>query len=77
MNLVEKFGVDGFLEGSWVLPPEAVETLRAHVDLTPKGRLVDAWPVASDVAVIVQAWVDDPVDVRSGAWFVSSVQAAA
>ncbi|MET7375473.1 hypothetical protein [Micromonospora arida] len=77
MNLVEKFDADGFLESSWVLPPDAVEPLRAHVDVTPHGWVVDVWPVTSDVAAIVQRWVDEPIDVRSGAWFVSSAQAGA
>ncbi|MGW3889922.1 hypothetical protein ACWD69_14640 [Micromonospora chokoriensis] len=76
VNLVEKFGADGFLENSWVLPPAVVEPLRAHVDVTPQGWVVDAWPMTSDVAVIVQPWVDEPVDVGSDAWFVSSVQSA-
>ncbi|SCF25682.1 hypothetical protein [Micromonospora chokoriensis] len=76
VNLVEKFGADGSLESSWVLPPDAVEPLRAHVDVTPQGWFVDVWPVTSDIAVIVQPWVAEPVEAESGAWFIGSVHTA-
>lgn len=76
VNLVEKFGADGFLERSWGLSPDAVEPLRAHVNITLDGWIVDVWPMTPDVAVIVQPWIDEPIDVESGAWFVSSAQAA-
>ncbi|MCZ7375605.1 hypothetical protein [Micromonospora sp. WMMC250] len=72
MNVVEEFGADNSLEGSWVMPSDVVEPLRAHVDVTPQGWVVDTWPVTSDVAAIVQPWVDKPIDVRSGAWFIGS-----
>jgi hypothetical protein len=77
VNLVEKFGVDGLLECSWDLPPDVVGPLRAHVNVTPEGWIVDVWPMTSDVAAIVQPWIDEPIDVRSGVWFVSSGQVAA
>ncbi|WFE49149.1 hypothetical protein O7617_01920 [Micromonospora sp. WMMD1155] len=74
VNVVEEFGAHNSLESSWVLPPDVVEPLRAHVDVTPQGWVVDVWPVTSDVAAIVQPWVDKPIDVGSGGWFVSSVR---
>lgn len=72
--LVEKFGSDGFLENSWVLPPDDVKPLSAHVNLTPEGWIVDVWPATTDVAAVLQPWIDEPIDVRPGAWFVSSAQ---
>jgi hypothetical protein len=67
VNLVEKFGADGFLERSWDLPPDVVEPLRAHVNVTLEGWIVDVWPMTRDVAVIVQPCIDEPIDVESGA----------
>ncbi|QSB14604.1 hypothetical protein JQS43_24565 [Natronosporangium hydrolyticum] len=75
--LVEKFGSDGFLERSWDLPPDVVGPLRAHVNVTPEGWIVDVWPVTTDVAAVLQPWIDEPIDVRSGALFVSSAQVEA
>ncbi|MGC5311376.1 hypothetical protein [Micromonospora zamorensis] len=74
VNMVEKFGPDGVLERSWVLPPEVIEPLRAQVEVTLEGWIVDAWPMAAPLAAIVQPWVDEPVDVESGSWFVGSAQ---
>ncbi|MBQ1052131.1 hypothetical protein KBX50_27200 [Micromonospora sp. C51] len=75
--VVEKFGADGFLERSWDLPPGVVEPLRAHVTVTRDGGIVDVWPVTSEVAVIVQPWIGEPIDVTSGVWFVSSARVSA
>ncbi|MFG3558529.1 hypothetical protein ACGGAQ_29550 [Micromonospora sp. NPDC047557] len=77
VNTVEKFGVDDFLERSWDLPSEVIEPLRALVEVTPDGWVVDVWPMTGQLAVIVQPWVDEPIDVESGSWFVSSAQVAA
>ncbi|MFI7079706.1 hypothetical protein ACIBO1_20610 [Micromonospora sp. NPDC049903] len=76
VNLVEKFGADDLLERSWGLPPDVVEPLRAHVDMTPDGWIMNVWPMTSHIAVVTQPWVDEPIDVGSGAWFVSSVVTA-
>ncbi|MEW2386704.1 hypothetical protein AB0873_32520 [Micromonospora sp. NPDC047707] len=76
VNMVEKFGADGLLERSWDLPPEVVGPLRAHVDVTPEGWVMDMWPLTVEIAVIVQPWIDEPIDVGSNAWFVSSGQVA-
>ncbi|MEU8216680.1 hypothetical protein AB0C47_13015 [Micromonospora taraxaci] len=76
VNMVEKFGVGDVLERSWELPSEVVELLRAHVEVTPDGWVVDVWPMTTQLAVIVQPWVDEPIDVESGSWFVSSAQVA-
>ncbi|MEU7801082.1 hypothetical protein AB0B10_17600 [Micromonospora arborensis] len=77
VNLVEKFGVDDVLERSWELPAEVIEPLRAHVEVTPGGWVVDVWPVTAQLAAIVQPWVDEPIDVDPDSWFVSSAQATA
>ncbi|QOC89729.1 hypothetical protein [Micromonospora craniellae] len=77
VNTVEKFGVDDFLVRSWDLPSEVTEPLRAHVEVTPDGWVVDVWPMTAQLAVIVQPWVDEPIGVESGSWFVSSAQVAA
>ncbi|MEH0929797.1 hypothetical protein [Micromonospora sp. CPCC 205558] len=77
VNMVEKFGVDDFLERSWDLPSEVIEPLRAHVEVTPDGWVMDVWPMTAQLAVIVQPWVDEPIDVGSGSWFVRSAQIAA
>ncbi|WP_433528920.1 hypothetical protein ACQPYA_21645 [Micromonospora sp. CA-263727] len=77
VNTVEKFGVDDFLERSWDLPSEVTELLRAHVEVTPDGWVVDVWPMTAQLAVIVQPWVDEPIGVESGSWFVSSAQVPA
>ncbi|MET8093242.1 hypothetical protein [Micromonospora sp. NPDC005220] len=77
VNMVEKFGVEDFLERSWDLPSEVIEPLRAHVEVTPDGWVVEVWPMTGQLAVIVQPWVDEPIDVESGSWFVSSAQVAA
>ncbi|MFE9183811.1 hypothetical protein ACFYMB_10800 [Micromonospora haikouensis] len=37
VNVVEKFGVDDFLERSWDLPAEVIEPLRAQVEVRPTG----------------------------------------
>ena len=52
VNLVEKFGADGFLERSWDLPPDVVEPLRAQVNVTLEGWIVDVWPMTPDVAAL-------------------------
>ncbi|MEU7842740.1 hypothetical protein AB0B39_17475 [Micromonospora sp. NPDC049114] len=77
VNGVEKFGVDDVLERSWDLPSEVIEPLRAHVEVTPDGWVVDVWHMTAQLAAIVQPWVDEPIDVESGFWFVSSAQVAA
>lgn len=74
VNTVEKFGADDFLERSWDLPAEVGESLRSLVQMTPDGWIMDAWPMTPQLATIVQQWVDEPIDVGSGAWFVSSAQ---
>ena len=56
---------------------EVIEPLRAHVEMTPDGWVVDVWPMTAQLAAIVQPWVDEPIDVESGSWFVSSAQVAA
>ncbi|MFF4893551.1 hypothetical protein [Micromonospora chersina] len=76
-NMVEKFGADGFLERSWDLPSDVVGPLRAHVDVTPEGWVVDMWPMTAEIAAIVQPWVDEPIVVGSDTWFVSSGEVAA
>ncbi|MEU5564808.1 hypothetical protein [Micromonospora musae] len=76
LNTVEKFGADDFLERSWDLPSEVIEPLRAQVEVTPDGWVVDVWPMTAQLAAIVQPWVDEPIDVDSGSWFVSSAQVA-
>ncbi len=75
VNVVEKFGADGFLERSWVLPPDVVVPLRAHVGMTEEGWIMDEWPVTAEIAAIVQPWVDETIDVASGAWNIGSEQA--
>ncbi|MFI7431604.1 hypothetical protein ACIBPB_31955 [Micromonospora sp. NPDC049836] len=77
VNMVEKFGADGFLERSWGLPSDVVGPLRAHVDVTPEGWVMDMWPMTAEIAAIVQPWVDEPIVVGSDTWFVSSRQVAA
>ncbi|MGC4834974.1 hypothetical protein ACLQ3D_10800 [Micromonospora vinacea] len=77
VNMVEKFGVDDVLERSWELPSAVIEPLRAHVEVTPDGWVVDVWPMTARLAVIVQPWVDEPIDVESDSWFVSSAQVTA
>ncbi|MCZ7435308.1 hypothetical protein O7598_02780 [Micromonospora sp. WMMC241] len=75
-NIVEKFGTDGYLDRSWDLPAEVIEPLRAHVEVTPAGWVVNAWPMTAQLASIVQPWIDEPIDVLSSDWFVSSAQSA-
>ncbi|MEU5781399.1 hypothetical protein [Micromonospora lupini] len=41
VNVVEKFGVNDLLERSWELPSEVTGSLRAHVEVTPDGWIVD------------------------------------
>ena len=78
VNVVEKFGSDGFLERSWDLPSEVIEPLRMHVEVTPDGWIVNVWPMTAQLAAIVQPWVDEPIDVESmGSWSISSAQVAA
>ncbi|WP_434739281.1 hypothetical protein [Micromonospora sp. SH-82] len=60
VNTVEKFGVDDFLDRSWDLPSEVTEPLRAHVEVTPDGWVVDVWPMTAQLAVIVQPWLMSP-----------------
>ncbi|MEV4390345.1 hypothetical protein AB0J68_32340 [Micromonospora sp. NPDC049580] len=77
VNMVEKFGMDDLLERAWDLPSEVIEPLRAHVEVTPDGCVVDVWLMTAEIAAIVQPWVDEPIDVESGSWFVSSAQVPA
>ncbi|QRP46457.1 hypothetical protein [Amycolatopsis sp. FDAARGOS 1241] len=77
VNMVEKFGAGEFLERSWDLPPEVIEPLRGQVEMTPEGWIMNVWPMTAEIAAIVQPWVDEPVDVESGSWFISSAQVAA
>lgn len=72
MNVVDKFGDDDFLERTWALPPETTVPLRDLVDMTDDGWIVDVWPVTERIAELVQPYVDRPIDVRSGQWFVSA-----
>ncbi|MEU7923780.1 hypothetical protein [Micromonospora sp. NPDC049107] len=74
VNTVEKFGADDLLERAWDLPTAVSESLRPLVQMTPEGWVVDAWPMTAQLAAIVQPWVDEPVDVESGCWFVSSAR---
>ncbi|WP_112624118.1 hypothetical protein [Micromonospora saelicesensis] len=77
VNMVEKFDVDDVLERSWELPSEVIEPLRAHVEVAPGGWVVNVWPVTAQLAVIVQPWVDEPIDVEADSWFVSSARVTA
>ncbi|CCH17209.1 hypothetical protein [Micromonospora lupini] len=77
VNMVEKFGVDDVLERSWELPPDVVEPLRTHVDVAPGEWVVNSWPMTAQLASIVQPWVDEPIDLTTNSWFVSSAQATA
>ncbi|SCE99390.1 hypothetical protein GA0070607_4113 [Micromonospora coriariae] len=74
VNVVSKFGDDGYLEGSWVLPLEVIEPLRSHVRMTSEGWIVDEWAITDATAAIVQPWVDQAIDVASDAWWVGSEQ---
>jgi hypothetical protein len=65
VNTAEKFGADDCLERSWDLPPEAYEPLRAHVEVTSDGWVVDVLPMTAQLAVTVQPWIDEPIDVGS------------
>jgi hypothetical protein len=40
VNLVSKFGADGFFERSWILPPEVSALLQEHVRTSPR---VGSW----------------------------------
>ncbi|MFC4018473.1 hypothetical protein ACFOW4_11035 [Micromonospora sp. GCM10011542] len=53
VNMVEKFGADDFLERLWDLPSEAIEPLRAHVEVTLDGWVVDVWAITAQLAAIV------------------------
>jgi len=75
VNVVSKFGDDGYLERSWVLPLEVIEPLRSHVRMTSEGWIVDEWTVTDEIAAIVQPWVDQLIEVASDAWSVGSEQA--
>ncbi|MEU5784616.1 hypothetical protein [Micromonospora lupini] len=75
VNVVSKFGGDACLERRWVLPPEVIEPLASHVEMTGEGWIVDEWPVTRGIAAIVQPWVDQVIDLASGAWFVGSEHA--
>ncbi|MER7333664.1 MULTISPECIES: hypothetical protein [unclassified Micromonospora] len=55
VNMVEKFGADGFLERSWDLPSDVVGPLRATVDVRPEGWVMDMWPMTAEIAAIVRA----------------------
>ncbi|MEU1646426.1 hypothetical protein OG423_29305 [Micromonospora zamorensis] len=72
VNVVQKFGMDDFLERSWELPSEVIEPLREHVNVGDDGWIIDAWPMTEQIAAIVQPWVTEEFDVASGAWFVES-----
>ncbi|WP_406084829.1 hypothetical protein OHA01_11325 [Micromonospora zamorensis] len=72
VNVVQKFGMDDFLERSWELPSEVIEPLREHVNVGDDGWIIDAWPMTEQIAAIVQPWVIEEIDVASGAWFVES-----
>ncbi|WP_088947573.1 hypothetical protein [Micromonospora zamorensis] len=72
VNVVQKFGMDDFLERSWELPSEVIEPLREHVNVGDDGWIIDAWPMMEQIAAIVQPWVTEEFDVASGAWFVES-----
>lgn len=74
--MVEEFGADDALERSWALPSEIIEPLRVHVEVTPDGWVVDMWPVTAQLAAIVQPWIDEPIDVESDSWFISSAEVA-
>ncbi|MEU4672534.1 hypothetical protein AB0F91_32290 [Amycolatopsis sp. NPDC023774] len=74
VNMVERFGADEFLDRSWDLPPEVIEPLRGQVEVTPEGWIVDMWRMTAQIAAIVQPWVDEPIDVESDSWFISSEQ---
>lgn len=74
VNVVEKFGEDGFLERSWVLPPDVVTPLRVHIEMTEEGWIVGEWPVTLEIAAIVQPYVEEPIGVASGAWHIGSEQ---
>jgi len=72
-NVVEEFGEDGFLRRQWVLPPTAVASLRPHVEMDDdEVWIVGEWPLTEELAAVVQPWVDQPIDVASGNWFVSA-----
>jgi hypothetical protein len=75
VNVVERFGADGYLERSWILPAKVASLLRDHVDMTDTGWIMYLWDVTPGIAVIVQPYVDEPIDPESGVWFVSSEQA--
>jgi hypothetical protein len=34
--------------------------------------IVGEWPLTEELAAAVQPWVDQPIDVASGNWFVSA-----
>jgi len=74
VNVVQKFGVNDFLERFWVLPPQVVEPLRACVEVTENGWVMNEWPMTEQIANIVQPWVDEPIDVETAVWFVGSWQ---
>jgi hypothetical protein len=74
VNMVEKFGADELLEREWDLPAEVVEPFRGQVDMTPDGWIMHMWRMTAEIADIVQPWVDEPIDVESGSWYVSSAQ---
>ncbi|MGH3749852.1 MAG: hypothetical protein ACRDT8_20910 [Micromonosporaceae bacterium] len=74
MNLVEKFGEDDFLERTWELPPALTPPLRDLVDVSDDGWIMDEWAVTDEIAAIVQPYLDEPIDVESGRWCVSSEQ---
>jgi len=57
------------------MPTNVIEHLRALVEMTPEGWVIDEWVITKQVAAIVQPWVDEPIDFASGAWLVGSVQA--
>lgn len=75
VNVVEKFGLDGSLENRWVMPSEIAESLRSHVRMTSEGWVMEMWPITAEIAEVVQPWVDEPIDCRSGDWLISSEQA--
>ncbi len=68
-----KFGLDEHLEQSWTVPADVVAgPLRDYVRLAADGAIVDSWPMTDEIAAIVQAFVSEDIDVRSGNWFVES-----
>ncbi|SFN45889.1 MULTISPECIES: hypothetical protein [Actinomadura] len=70
-NIIQKFGSDGNLERTWVLPRAVDEPLRPHVMMSDDGNIMMGWVVTEEIAPILQPWVDEPIDLASGEWHIS------